>query len=157
MKRIEREFTQSNARKDVIYKAILRFFRRSCTGEVRGIGEPCRWTDEKRAKESERYLSALSLTPTGHMSQVLQVIIDPNACPTEGTKSLKSAFTTVMGKFNRKKLASIFKNKDFALIFTQFWKRQKKFSSMVESLNFKRTQDINQEAYRYYLDKLLTF
>jgi len=164
MKKTERDFTNSNARKDVIYKAILRFFRRNCQIEIKRlkcstwVHQPdslCYHTEEK----STMFLSSeLGIPVTAELLEVFEVIISFGSTTLSRESPVYEftrLFKTWMEKFNRKKLHKILSNKYFAIILLKFWERSELFEKMVRCLNMKREQEINVEAHRYYLHKLM--
>ncbi|CAI2368931.1 unnamed protein product [Moneuplotes crassus] len=165
MKMIERNFTNSSARKDVIYKAILRFFRRACQFGVKQI--ECRYDGYEQInqvschhleeKSSVFLQEVLGLTVTPELEEIFSIIISFNPDKTNLARSsyiFSSLFTGSITKFNRKKLQKLFENKLFARVFLAFWKNTERFSEMVLSLNSKRDEEINQRAFKYYLDRL---
>ncbi|CAI2367357.1 unnamed protein product [Moneuplotes crassus] len=164
MKKTERDFTNSNARKDVIYKAILRFFRRNCQIEIKRLEcsmcshQPdslCCHTEEK----STVFLSSeLGIPVTAELLEIFEVIISFGSTTLSRESPVYEftrLFKTCMEKFNRKKLHKILSNKYFAIILLKFWERSELFEKMVRCLNMKREQEINVEAHRYYLHKLM--
>ncbi|CAI2365006.1 unnamed protein product [Moneuplotes crassus] len=166
MKKIERDFTNLNSRKDVVYKAVLRFFRRTCQMQIKQMKcskctyqldseHPCCHTGEK----ARMFLkSVLGIPTTPELVEIFRVIVsfgslyDSSESP---AYEFTNPFKACMGKFNRKKLHKIISNKYFASIFVKFWQRPELFQNMVRSLNSKRAQLINEEAHRYYLQKLI--
>ncbi|CAI2374597.1 unnamed protein product [Moneuplotes crassus] len=166
MKTIERNFTNSNARKDVVYKAILRFFRRECQFEVKQMrcrysnyeqmnGVSCNHLDEK----STTFLQeVLGLSATHQLKELFSVLISFNPIkPGLAASSyvFNDLLTNSVKKFNKKNLGLLFSNELLAKVFLAFWKNQQRFQQMVTSLNQKRIEEINQRAFRYYLNSLL--
>ncbi|CAI2379885.1 unnamed protein product [Moneuplotes crassus] len=166
MKTIERNFTNSNARKDVVYKAILRFFRRACQFEVKQMrcrysnyeqmnGISCNHLDEK----STTFLQeVLGLSVTHQLKELFLVLITFKPIQPGLTASsyvFSDLLTNCIKKFNKKNLSQLFANKLLAKMFLAFWKNQQRFQEMVTNLNQNRVEEINQRAFRYYLNSLL--
>ncbi|CAI2368598.1 unnamed protein product [Moneuplotes crassus] len=166
VKEIERGFTNSKSRKDVIYKAILRFFRRTCQTNIRQmkcficrneneVDLICPHTDEN----SITYLSSeLDIPVTPELDEIFRVIISFGSVTSNADSStyeFTSLFKTLMVKFNHKKLQKVLSNKYFAIIFLKFWQKSELFQKMVDCLNTKREEEVNEEAYTYYLQKLM--
>ncbi|CAI2366784.1 unnamed protein product [Moneuplotes crassus] len=166
LKKIERNFTHSNARKDVIYKAILRFFRRTCQTEIKQMKcSACSYKlyqdfhcCHNEEKSTEYLESKLDLPVTSDCLEVFQIIISIGSHlvpPESPIHEFTTHFKSCMEKYNRKKLHEILLNKYFAVIFLKFWQRSEVFQNMVNSLNSKRDEEINEGAHRYYLHKLM--
>ncbi|CAI2368872.1 unnamed protein product [Moneuplotes crassus] len=166
VKEIERGFTNSKSRKDVIYKAILRFFRRTCQMDIRQmkcsicrkeneVDLLCLHTDEN----SIDYLSSeFGIPVTPELVEIFRVIISFGSVASHADSpayEFTSVFKPLMVKFNRKKLQKVLSNKYFAIIFLKFWQKAESFQKMVSCLNTKREEEVDEEAYTYYLQKLM--
>jgi len=164
VKEIERNFTLVNARKDVIYKAVIRFFKRTCQLEFKGLldGELKNDYEENRERARVYLEERLGLGVSEDLIQTLFILVGIktsklNSFPKNSSlDKFKTQLRLTMERFNVKKLSHCFEHKEFSTLFQKFWERQGLFEEMVENLNSKRLEAINEEAHKYYLKKLIS-
>ncbi|CAI2383399.1 unnamed protein product [Moneuplotes crassus] len=160
-KRLERSYTNTNSRKDVVYKAILRFMKRRFEENFRTsqLSSPCySGKTTNSAREVMKYLSQSGEAAEDKLAHIFISIIDPrrehkrygSSC-----ESFRKEFNSCLSRFNFKHLLECTKNKYFSSLFLNFWTNQTSWEDFVNSINQKREEPISTEAYKHYLDKLI--
>jgi len=163
-KKIEREFTEAHARKDVIYKAILRFLKRQLEARFRSSEY------EAKNKNNHSKKPRLSLErvkkflrrefeeePSDSLASIFIAVIDTNSYYSNLNRNyeeFRETFTKVISKFNAKLLSKCFQNKDFTRIFSQFWAKEDSYSQLQASIRKGRWDVVQERAYQYYVEKL---
>ena len=143
-KRIEREFTESHARKDVIYKAILRFLKRHLEARFRSS------ESENKSKNNHSKKPKLSLErvkkflwrefeeePSDDLASIFIAVIDTNSYYSNLSRNyeeFRETFSKVISKFNAKLLSKCFENREFAKIFSNFWAHEDSYSQLQASI-----------------------
>ena len=113
MKEIERNFTLVNARKDVIYKAVIRFFKRTCQLEFKELldGELKNNYEDNKEKAKVYLQEKLGLEPSEELIQTLLILVGVKTSKTKSVPKnpsldkFKSQLRLTMERFNVKKLS----------------------------------------------------
>mmetsp|Transcript_16887 Transcript_16887/g.18835 ORF Transcript_16887/g.18835 Transcript_16887/m.18835 type:complete len:210 (+) Transcript_16887:10-639(+) len=123
-KKIEKDFTNSHARKDVIYKAIFRFLKRSLDAQFRSSEYhlKCKKNHSRKSritiKEVKSFLSKDSnQEPSDDLAAVFIALIDTNTNyfnMDRNFEEFRSVLSKVISKFNSKLLSKCFENEEFS-------------------------------------------
>lgn len=170
-KTLEREFTSMNSRKDVVYKALLRYMKRNYEERFRASHPSPKVVKSKPTNSVSQVKLFLSKTLEEVDDKLAYIFISMIDSRREhkrygaSSEVFRKNFTKCLLSFNFKNLSSCLKNKSFSTLVVNFWRQEGVWGDFVRSINQKiykshskkgkRGEPINSEAYRHYLEKLV--
>lgn len=143
-KAIERNFTEQGMRKDVVYKCMLRYFKRTLEGNFRklydytkNVRKPKSTRNRLMKIKTELHLPSLlkNAPPTEDILYTLIAIIDTKRKfvePSSHKEQFRRLLSGLLYQMNIGKLYDLTKDQDFALLFNDFWSESQHFSNFVQ-------------------------